>query len=381
MQDSEGMLRGPLFGGLRRVPKDDWIVIGWVMAAKVLLLIFGAKSFQIIQDKPLPGGHGWLEIWNRWDSPHYLRLAQVGYDTSNVWKAWFYPLFPWTVRFVARLGTGDYLVAAFIVSGVALFAAALVLRRLVQLDFPLEVAQRTVVFFLIFPTAYFLHIGYTESLFLALTLSSIFAARCERWWLAGILGALAWMARANGFVLLPTLAVEAALQYGSNKRWQWQWLWIAVIPAGFGVYLLLNFHVTGDPFAFLHMRQDVTSNSFAWPWVGMREAIGDLHRHPNQAEMVGVQELFFVALGFVCMVESWFKLRPTYAMWITGSWILLNCVKFIQSQPRYDLTLFPIFILFALLAANRFWNFVLTMWSLLFLGLFASLFVRGWWSF
>ena len=375
------MLRGPLFGGLRRVPKDDWIVIGWVMAAKVLLIIFGAKSFRIIQDKPLPGGHGWLEIWNRWDSPHYLRLAQVGYDASNLWKAWFYPFFPWTVRFVARLGTGDYLVAAFVVSGVALLVAALVLRRLVQLDFPPEVAQRTVVFLLIFPTAYFLHIGYTESLFLALTLSSIFAARCERWWLAGILGALAWMTRANGIVLLPTLAVEAALQYGSNKRWRWQWLWIAVIPAGFGVYLLLNFHVTGDPFAFLHMRQDVTSNSFAWPWVGMREAFGDLHRRPNQAEMVGVQELFFVALGFVCAVGSWFKLRPTFAMWITGSWILLNCVRFIQSQPRYDLTLFPIFILFALLAANRFWNFVLTMWSLLFLALFATLFVRGWWSF
>jgi len=40
-------------------------------------------------------------------------------------------------------------------------------------------------------------------------LGSVFAARKERWWLAGALGAFSWMTRANGIVLLPTLAVEA----------------------------------------------------------------------------------------------------------------------------------------------------------------------------
>ena len=40
-----------------------------------------------------------------------------------------------------------------------------------------------------------------------------------------------------------------------------------------------------------------------------------------------------------------------------------------------------LFILFGLVARNRFWNAVITVWSLLYLGLFASLFVRGWWAF
>lgn len=35
-------------------------------------------------------------------------------------------------------------------------------------------------FFLIFPNAYFLHIGYTESLTLALLLASLLSARSER---------------------------------------------------------------------------------------------------------------------------------------------------------------------------------------------------------
>ena len=150
---------------------------------------------------------------------------------------------------------------------------------------------------------------------------------------------------------------------------------------GFGVYLLLNWQVTGDPFAFLRMRRALFAMDSSWPWIGIREAVRNLHRTPNQAEMVGRQELIFTALGFVCMIVSWIKLRPIYAMWITGNWLLLASVTFIESMPRYSLAMFPIFILFALLAKNRFWNAVITVWSLLFLALFASLFVRGWWAF
>src|SRR5260370_42449469 len=101
----------------------------------------------------------------------------------------------------------------------------------------------------------------------------------------------------------------------------------------------------------------------------------------GQSEMVGTQELFFGLLGLVCTVVSWFKLRPIYAEWMTGNWLLFASVTFLESMPRYTLTLFPIFILFGLLSANRFWSVVLTVWSLLFLGLFTSLFGRGWWSF
>jgi Gpi18-like mannosyltransferase len=65
-------------------------------------------------------------------------------------------------------------------------------------------------FFLFFQTAYFLHIGNSEGLFLAVALACILAARGERWWLAGVLGAFCWMTRATGAVLVTTLAVEAA---------------------------------------------------------------------------------------------------------------------------------------------------------------------------
>jgi hypothetical protein len=382
---SEATAQTPtIFARLRqlvgRLPTDDWLVVGWVLASKVVLLIFGARSFHMLEDKPLPVRMGWLAIWNQWDATHFLRLAEFGYSTDDKFKGWFYPLYPWCV-WIAAFVTHDFLIAAFVVSGIASVFAAFLLRRLVEMDSGATIARNAVWFFLVFPTAYYLHIGYTESLFFALMIASILAARKEQWWLAGVLGAFSWMTRANGIVLLPTLVVEAGHQWWMTRRWRWRWLWIGLVPAGFAVYLLMNWRISGDPFAFLKMRRQLFHMSFSWPWVGITDTFRNLRRTPNQAEIVGLEELFATILVLICAVISWFKLRPSYATWITGNWLLLVSVTFVESMPRYALTLFPVFILFGMLGQNRFWNGVITIWSLLFMAIFSSLFVRGWWVF
>jgi len=372
------------------LPKQDWTVVGWVLGIKILLICIAIESYAVIWSSWLGSAHRWFEIWDQWDFGYYQKIAEFGYSGTDGSIA-FYPLFPWLVRLVACVSR-SYLAAGFIVSGIASVVAAILLRRLVQLDYPESVAMRSVWFLLIFPTAYFLHIGYSEGLFLVLALACILAARGERWWLAGVLGAFCWMTRATGAVLVPTLAVEAAQQYWVRRRscsqgpvgcsaWNWKWLWIAIVPAGFAVYLLINWSVSGDPFAFLQARKTLFDQSFASPLTGIRQAIWAHYPTPHEAEMVGTQELFFVALGLVCTIISWIKLRPVYAMWMTGFWILCASVNFFRSMPRYTLTMFPIFILFALLGRNRFWAGVLTAWSLLFFALFAVLFARGEWAF
>jgi hypothetical protein len=365
----------------RFLQRDDWIVLGWVLAISVLFFIFGTKAYQILANQRIASFQGWLELWSRWDADQYLRLAKFGYTSDSIWKAWLYPLYPWCIRVVAWI-TGNYVVAALIVSGTALFFAAVLLRRLVSIDFAPEVALRSAWFFLIFPTAYFLHVCYTESLFLALVIGSVLAARRERWWLAGLLGALSWMTRANGIILLPTLLVEAAHQFWVTRRWNWRWLWIGIVPAGFGVYLLINWKVSGAPFAFLESRKALFAVSASWPWIGLRGTIGVLqHWKPTDAEMIGAQELYFIILGLICAIASWLRLRPTYAMWISGNWLLVTSASWLLSMPRYALAMFPIFILFALLAGNRLCNALITIWSLLFFALFTSLFVWGHWAF
>ena len=389
-------------------------MVGWVLAIKGLLFFVGARSYPMLWNTRMDGARQWFQIWDQWDFGYYQKIAEFGYSRNDGSTA-FYPLFPWLMGLVTYISK-SYLAAGLIISGIASIIAAILLRRLVRLDYPAGVAMRSVWFFLIFPTAYFLHVGYSESLFLALALACLLAARIQRWWWAGVLGAFCWMTRGVGAVLVPTLVVEATQQYWAKRKscshgpagrlspangpdvdrpqaggysafpaarssWNWQWLWIGIVPVGFAVYLFINWHVAGNPFAFLQTRKISFEQSFALPSVGIRQALWALYPTPREAEMVGVQELSFAALGFICTIVSWIKLRPIYAMWMTASLVLFISVNFLQSIPRYTLTMFPIFILFALLGRNRFWAGVITVWSLLLFALFAVLFARGEWAF
>ncbi len=352
-----------------------------VVSIKALLFLYAGQSYQVLQNQRLTGLYSWLELWNRWDALNYQRLALQGYGTTeNRPLLVFYPLYPWVVQLFQYL-VSDYLVAALIVSTLASIGVALLLYRLVEIDYSEQVAKRAVWFLFIFPTSYFLHIGYTESLFLMLVLGSILAARKQHWLLAGILGAFACLTRANGLILLPVLTIEAAHQYWTTRRWQWQWLWIPVAGLGFGGYLVLNKYVTGNAFAFTGLMQQFFFKSLSSPVTGIKAVLGAMDRTPSDAEMIGVQELFYIALGLVCALVSWIKLRPSYSVWMTGNWLLFVSVSFVLSVPRYTLTMFPIFILFALLAERRVWLAILTLWSVLYLALFVSQFTWGHWAF
>jgi hypothetical protein len=363
----------------------DRRIVALVLAVKFVVLIYGGQAFTILGDKRTGSLYGWLEIWNRWDAPHYLDLARDGYVSEGLGARWivFYPLYPWLVR-AASYVLGDLLVSAFFVSAVASVAAALLLYRLARLDEEETTARMSVVFLLAFPTAFFLHIGYTESLFLALALGSFWAARVRRWWLAGVLGAFAGMARVNGLILVPALAFEALQEWReSGRRWRWEWLYVLGAGLGFGVYLLINYETFGDPFAFLKAQDAYWFKSLTWPWKGIRGAWDGIGgRGPSESLMVGWHELFFVLVGLACVVWCWARQRTSYAVWVTLNWLLWTSTSFVLSVPRYTLVLFPLYLLCARAdARSREAGVVILFWSLLFMALFAARFAVGQWAF
>src|SRR5205823_11924635 len=130
------------------LPRDDWLVIGWALAIKTLLLALGAASYQAFEEEDVPFGRLWLEIWSQWDAIHFLRIAEFGYSAADKFKAWFYPLYPWSVRFFSYI-CGDLVLASFLVSGIALLVAVVILRRLAAFESSDKIARRTVYFFLI----------------------------------------------------------------------------------------------------------------------------------------------------------------------------------------------------------------------------------------
>ncbi len=160
-----------------------------------------------------PGWHNLFTSWERWDGLWFLRIASAGYAVGDG-SAAFFPLYPLIVRgFSFALG-GHPLGAALIVSNVSCLAAMVTVFRLTEFEFDARRARNTIVLMSLFPTAFFFLAPYTESLFLLLAAGSIYAARRERWILAGLLGALASLTRSVGLVLILVLAAEAI------RRWR-----------------------------------------------------------------------------------------------------------------------------------------------------------------
>lgn len=381
--DDEQVINQTGDADFRPSQRFDWSVLWTILAVKALIFVVGVQIYYTSANKPIETWHGWLDIWNRWDSLRHMRIAEIGYSGAGSDRAdiFGFPLYPWLVRLFAVIFR-DYLVSSFIVSGVASIAAGLSLNKLVRLDYTDSIARNSVWFMLIFPTSYFLHINYNESLFLALIVGSILAARRDYWAAAAILGAFSCLTRFNGLVIIPVLLAEAFLQYRAARRWRWQWLWIAVVPFGFGVYLLVNKYVTGDALTFLTVGKENFQKSLSVPWDGIKDVYYTMwNPEPAHSQMIGVQELVFIILGAVCTVTSAFLLRLSYTVWMAGSWLLFTSTSFILGVPRYTLVMFPIFILFARLAERFFWRSVITLWSLLLMTLFISKFVQGHWAF
>jgi len=361
---------------------SDWSVAAMVLVIKAAVLLFGALSLQVTSNERVTLTH-LLSIWNRWDGPQYLLIAQHGYaPTGNQRLALaFFPLYPWLIR-LTEVVVRDAVLAAFLISTVASVAAGVALARLFAIDYPRHLARRAAWFLFIFPTSYFLHIDYSESLFLALVLASFLEARRERWLWAGIFGAFAALARPNGFLLLFALGAEALWEWRETHRFNWRWLWAGLIPIGFAAYLLVNYRITGDPLAFLSVQREHWAHTLVAPWSSVGVNF-DVARDwdPSQAAMVGTQVLFYLAVGLAGTIAAAFLLRPSYAIWMALNWLFVSTQSWDISAPRYTLMMFPLFILFALLARRRIWDAAITVWSLLWLGFFVSQFVRGLWAF
>jgi hypothetical protein len=174
----------------------------------------------------LPLEHGLSALvlgpWQRFDTLHYLRIAQDGYAAEE--DSVFPPLYPAAINLLGRPlsllvePAVANLLAAVIIANGAFLASLVLFYRLVEAEIDRPAARRALVYLTVFPSGFFLLAAYTESLFLLLAMASIWSARRQRFWLAGILGLLAPLVRLTGWVLVVPLAYE----YLSRRDFNWR---------------------------------------------------------------------------------------------------------------------------------------------------------------
>jgi len=276
------------------------------------------------------------------DAWYYRSIAVSGYDRRPFapgpanWA--FFPLYPLAVR----LFGGDYAISGMLLANAALLGALLLLAPLTRARGGSDDdAARAVFYAAFFPTSYFFSMPLPESLFFLLTVAAFFAAQRDRWWLAGIAGALAAATRPAGILLLPALALLAI----ERGVWRRALAWLLLIPIGTAAFMLQLHRLTGNAFAFAGVQSSWNRHPSA-PWTPL---LAFLRRPGVIGEPWNLIGLNFAAALLIAAAAAWFLARR---QWSLGAYALLSLLLplsagSLQSIARYAAVVFPLHIALA----------------------------------
>lgn len=318
----------------------------------------------------------------RWDSAWYLKIAHVGYFSRP--SSAFYPLYPLLVRVASPL-FGSGLVAGAAISIAALAGALYLLYRLARLDLTEHGAGLTVMLVALFPTALYFSAVYTESLYLLLSVGAVFAARLGRWRCASVLGCAAALSRPNGLLVLLPLAL--IYLYGPradapaarpDRRWWPRYpvtpsaLWLALVPIGTLAYMGYLAAIWHSPLAAFQAESDF-ARQYGGPFGGVFQALillpGDLYHvaagspqhsfpwDPVSGSLHRIIDLAFLAWAAVGLIVPRRRLPVAYHAYalvlLAAATSYPHFEEPLASLSRYLLAVFPAFIGWAILLADR----------------------------
>jgi Gpi18-like mannosyltransferase len=356
--------------------------LGLSICSTVITFAFGVCGALAFEKTLLSGS--WLGLWQRWDALRFVDLAQHGYHGPGRGEhliAWL-PVYPLAIR-LAHVFIPNWHVAAVVFSNLCCAAALCYLFLLAELEYDAGVARRAVLFCAVFPTAYFLHAAYSESIFLLFTVAAFYYGRRGRWLPCALLGMLATGTRIPGLAILPPLALEYLQQ--RNFHWRkirWDAATFTLMPLGAIFYLLINYGYFGDPLHFLVAQREHWDSFIRWPtamirdnWYGVNHAKADERLLQYGGPLVAF--VFTTAAVFAGI----FIIRPCYSLYAALSWVIIFFNNFPISSPRYVLSVFPIYLLLGRIAARDWLRDSIAFLFALFYATCAMHFASGWWAF
>ena len=365
--------------------------VGFVLAvwaaSRLLYLVCGQIFARVLpisrfQRVTLDVPSGSMNLWSHWDGEHYVTLASGGYLNApdNVSPA-FFPLYPLLVRSFAELSGGPISREALSVwaplLSILFLPFALYFVYQIALDgWGDRVAKGAVLALAFFPTTFFLNAAYTESLFLALSVGSLWAIRVRKnLLLACVLAGLASATRNVGIFLIVPLTYE---WIKTMDHYRWRGAYLAIVPSGLMAYMGYLWARFGDPLLFYTAQEDwgreptgpLATVGRAWtsavdgagrlldPGLWADPTLGNLANHLAAAG--NFTNLAFFVFALAILLAGARDLPPSltiYGLLLVAPATLFGTPQSpLMGTPRYVLVAFPLFIVLGLLSPNR-WLF------------------------
>jgi len=356
--------------------RETWRFVFWTwLSSRLLFLVTGALGSRLLSHAPTgypadPGGT--LTYWAHWDGAWYSSIARAGYF-ETLWPSStnFFPFYPLLLRIGTTVGVGAAL-AGVVISLAASLLALYFAYELARDYFDREAARAATLALAFFPTAFFLNSVYTESVFLAAALGSLWAARIRGdFLLAGVLGCVAAMTRNVGVLLILPLGEEwlrrrrdagasglaalALVPAGLLAYMFWLWRWSSH-PLLFSTVVRRTWGRTpSNPLHTLHRAWDAARDGAVWV-VHPQRVFETTSPNPPYG-LMGTLDFVCLLLLVALLVVVVARLPIGLSAYAVGV-LLLPVLTPPQILPlaslsRYALAAFPVFFALGLVLARR----------------------------
>ena len=319
-----------------------WITARVLVGTGYVLAV--AVSNRLVGEHPEQLNNGLLA----WDGTFYRDIAAGGYHSLPIGSVRFFPLFPLIGRLLAAPVGGRVGPVLVILANLLSIVALVLLRRLVMLEKgDSALADRAVWCLALFPAAFVLVFGYSESLMLALTIGLFLALRRGRWWWVAALGLAAGLCRPLGVVVALPVAFEALRGWRERRPGEWPGVVAAVAApaAGLGIYLAWVGHGFGNwrlPFTV----QDDLRGGVKFPLTRVIEGFHQLAGSERFGD--GLHLPFLLAL-LVLLVVAFRTWPAIYGLYAGAILVLALSAENLNSIERYGMSAFPLALALAVL--------------------------------
>ena len=359
----------------RRLRRNEWALhtqlrillwIACVMLLSRLLILASAMVGSVLTGSLDRLFTAAISHWVRWDASNYIDLTRLGYAADRPELLAFLPLYPATVRLFATLCLGHYVFAGFLVSNICLMGAGWALYHIVNGQYGERTARRAVLLMMFAPLSLVFSVPYAESMFLMLTLLAVLCARNRRFGLAVLFGMLSAATRLIGVLVVIPIFMESlkylhALDLRHRNRGRFfarlglYTLICLTVFLGTGAYLVVNWVVAGQPFAFVNVLASEWSQTFSSIWNTQSYSIRLAFTYGDIAWQLGTwipQSLYIFCIALLLLSFST-TLPPADGLYAWLYLLLTMSPSWILSGPRTLTAMYPLYIMLALASRKK----------------------------
>lgn len=301
-----------------------------------------------------------MEIW---DSTNYYRIAEVGYsgyqENGTYTTLAFFPLYPYVAR-ILSIVIRNLRVSLLLTTGLSFAGGSVYLYKLCCMDYGSSTAKRAVILTAVAPFGCFFGTMMSESMLFFTSIAALYYIRKHSWSMAGIFGALAALSRLVGILVALSAVVEWLEYYRiieklKNKQFGEVWklfytkgLWIFLMFAGVLGYLLCNYIIAGNPFAFLELQRTTWGHGSAYFGRGISNVFSGLVGSDQQALMRRhLPSVISIICVIVALIYGARRNRTMYSVYLLAYLVVNMSVDYIISTPRYMSCAIPVYIFLA----------------------------------